>query len=456
MTQLVHTLRGRLFLLLLLFSVLPVTALGVWTLDQVEDSFEAATYRSLEAVTRAKAQALEQFVGDRQSEVEQIANLVAPQLDDLLATGRSLPDEENLPALEDGSPRSDAAPPQEAEGEEGSILIRPSRRPATQSAALEALQQRLSLILWRQERFEELLVIDLQGRVVASTYPAHNGRSAADLAYFVHGQGGTFLQPVFRSPITDRLSSVLSTPIQVPGQQTIGVLAARLNLSGFFDLVNDFTGLGATGEVLLGRIDQDRALLLAPTRHDPDAALELALDPSKGTGRPLDLAAQGRTGTGEAVDYREKEVFAAWEPVPSLDAGLVVKMDRDEAQKPVREAQLQILVLLGILLVAAILASVIAARGVVHPIVQLKRATDRISRGDFEVRLDDIRSRDEIGELARSFERMVAAIRYFRTRPAAGTPDEDLLEAEAREQAAAEAAARLDETAPERTERTGG
>jgi nitrogen fixation/metabolism regulation signal transduction histidine kinase len=53
------------------------------------------------------------------------------------------------------------------------------------------------------------------------------------------------------------------------------------------------------------------------------------------------------------------------------------------------------------------------ARAFVAPLRQLQAATERISRGDLDVSVD-IRSRDEIGDLADSFERMVAAIKFFR------------------------------------------
>ena len=61
----------------------------------------------------------------------------------------------------------------------------------------------------------------------------------------------------------------------------------------------------------------------------------------------------------------------------------------------------------------ALAASFQVSRLFVRPLKELQAATERISRGDFNVALD-IRSRDEIGELADSFDRMVAAIKFFR------------------------------------------
>jgi nitrogen fixation/metabolism regulation signal transduction histidine kinase len=65
------------------------------------------------------------------------------------------------------------------------------------------------------------------------------------------------------------------------------------------------------------------------------------------------------------------------------------------------------------LLVGVALVSLLAARALVQPLWELREAAEKISRGDFDVQLD-IPSRDEVGQLAESFQRMVAAIKFFR------------------------------------------
>ena len=60
-----------------------------------------------------------------------------------------------------------------------------------------------------------------------------------------------------------------------------------------------------------------------------------------------------------------------------------------------------------------IILSVVISKTLVTPLRELKEAADKISKGDLDVKLS-IRSRDEVGELADSCERMVAAIRFFR------------------------------------------
>ena len=282
----------------------------------------------------------------------------------------------------------------------------------------------LRLLLWDQSSFEELLVIDATGRVVVATFDGHEGRSAAELEYFRQGMKATFLQPVFRSPITEQLTMVIAAPIRSEEGKDLGVLAARLNLSRFFALIGDVTGLGRSGETVVGKLIGDELVFMAPTRHDARAALERTIPSDATTALPLQEAARGQSGRGAQLDYRQTRALAAWQHVPSLGWGLVVKLDHDEAMAAVTEARRTMLLISLVVVVLGILASFVAARALVKPLNDLKIAVERISKGDFAIELLP-HSADEFGELADSFERMVAAIKFFRERSEKLPPELD-------------------------------
>ena len=453
--------RTRLLVLLLLFAVVPVTGITLWNLAQLEAAFEEDAVESLRAIGYARADAIDQLMDDRRRDVELLASQLVPHLEQMGMANREAealeppetapaPLPAPLPELEDAqggepfaptatetpeagaSPEADAGAAESGEGAaesgEGAGASRPqasaraveieeARRQQAVAAEAEAkaeLYQALALILLDQKVFEELLVISEDGLVVASTYNRHEGKTADGLEYFQNGLKATFLQPIFLSPITDRLTMVISTPIRAPDTRVLGVLAARLNLTRFFRLINDLTGLGETGEIVVGKFSEGKVVFMAPTRLDANAALQRTVEIGSKQGRPLQEAARGLKGSGEhELDYRGVEVIAAWQPVPSLSWGLVVKIDYEEAMDPVHAVASQtLLVALGLLLMAVIAAYAVS-RELVRPLRTLKDAVDHISRGHLDVQLE-IRSSDEIGELADSFERMVAAIKYFR------------------------------------------
>lgn len=279
--------------------------------------------------------------------------------------------------------------------------------------AKEMLRKSLGLILWDQKEYEELLIIDIEGNVLVSTFDVHEGKSAKNIDYFQKGKGSTYIQNVFISPITEQLTMVVSTPIKDANQRIIGVLAARLNLMTFFRLIGDQVGLGITGETIVARKVESAFVFMAPTRHDADAALNRKIEVGADIFRPLQEAARGQTGTGATVDYRHVAVFAAWQHIPSLDWGLVVKIDQEETFKIVKEMRnTTIFLLVGILLIV-LLISALVSKALVAPLKELKVTADKISKGDLDVTLS-INSSDEVGDLADSFERMIAAIKFFK------------------------------------------
>lgn len=406
------TWRSKLVFLLLAFSLLPIGVLSLLQAESITKIFIESQLASLTALARAKAGAVEQFVQDRKTEVERIAPILAEELVTLQATNRATGDqpEEALPDLRDAEALQSSMP-EETVGV--APVVAESSGQTGAPEALSDLREKLGLILWDQSKFEELLIIDDQGKVIVSTHAPHEGKSAAELEYFKAGRGATYLQPVFISPITGRLSMVVSTPIRDPKSQTVGVLAARLNLGRLFQRVNDVTGLGKTGETVVGKRIDEEVVFMAPTRHDPAAALERKIARDAEGDRPLRDAVSGQSGSGERVDYRQRRVLAAWERIPSLEWGMVVKIDEDEVMLPVRQARRQLLVFALFLILAATICSILAARALLAPLNKLERAADQVSRGNLDIDLD-IHSRDEIGDLAESFERMIAAIRFFR------------------------------------------
>lgn len=426
------TLVAKLFILLVAFASLPGAGMAFWTLRQMTASRAESKLAAMEAVANAKAEAIERFIEYRRANVERIASMVAERVEVLReelegARDRVAPDE--LPDLEDG---------EELDGEPGTppagttSFEEPLAREATAAEAHARVRRMLGHLLWDRSEFEELLVIDGGGHVLVSTYDGHEDRDASSVEYFAQGLRGTYLQPVFLSPITERHTMVVSTPIYSDDREVIAVLAARLNLDHFFSLLTDTTGLGATGETIAAEEVEGVIVLRAPTRHDPGASPgdQLTID-----GLPVGNAARGESGLGRSRDYRGVDVLAAWRHIDSLGWGLVVKLDVDEAMAPVADLEQTLWVAFLVVVIVAALIAVVVAGTIVRPLRQLRSAADRISRGDMGVSID-IESRDEVGELAESFERMIAAIRFFREQGAgrAETDDEALqreIEAEA-------------------------
>lgn len=121
-------------------------------------------------------------------------------------------------------------------------------------------------------------------------------------------------------------------------------------------------------------------------------------------------------GWGATVAQGRATAFAPVEPLADLEIGL-----RDVHGRLA-------LVVVGIAVLAAVASAftgLLVARGVARPVLELSRAADQISLGDLDAKVG-VRSRDEIGTLAESIERMrtslKAAIERLRTRRATEAP----------------------------------
>jgi HAMP domain-containing protein len=427
----------KLLLLLTVAAVVPVGTMAYLLLEALEESHRRTTLTSLQGLATAKAGAIDQLTENRTRDVERIAGLLAPRVAALVDADAALDEQPvptaELPQLVDAQETQTEPPvPPTPIAEPETSPVPPARPSVPRDEALvqrrqdaqASLRRALGLMLWDQEDFEEIMVIDLDGRVMVSTYAPHEGHNAAGVEYFQGGRRATFVQPVFLSPITQRLTMVIASPIRDADARSLGVIAARLNLRGLFGLIADTTGLGESGETVVARHVGEELVFMTPTRNDPEAALGRHSRNDVGV-VALAQAARGHSGSGSMRDYRAQPVLAAWRPVRALGWGLVVKIDEVEAMRPVAEVRARTAQVSLAIVAIAVLAAVLVSRELVRPLRELKDATDRISRGDFGVRLA-IRSADEIGELADSFERMIAAIKFFREH--ARTPEEDPVE----------------------------
>lgn len=204
-------------------------------------------------------------------------------------------------------------------------------------------------------------------------------------------------------------AAFLVAPIYEKGV-LIGLLGAQMDTDIIYKLVQDYTGLGKTGETIIASQMGNSAVFVNPLRHDPDAAFNKEVDNGSDHEVPIQLAIQGKKGTGLFVDYRGEEVLAAWRYLPHLRLGMVVKQDTAEAYSPIyafrdRAFGIGLISIVGLICVAMFLSRTIS-----RPIGQLTQAAELMAGGDLSVQTK-IRTNDEIGDLGRCFNGMVLSTR---------------------------------------------
>ena len=194
-----------------------------------------------------------------------------------------------------------------------------------------------------------------------------------------------------------------------------GVLAFQLSTENIYRVALETSGLGTTGETVLAKsTNSGGALFVAPLRHDPQAAMQRKVD-LIAAATPMRYALSGRHGDGMAIDYSGRQGVAAWRYVPELRWGMVVKMDADEAFKPIyRQRQTLLQILLALILLAGA-AALYFGRRLVVPLKAFAQTADAAAQGDLAKRVAES-GLGEIGVLGRAFNHMAGNLQaLYRT-----------------------------------------
>ncbi len=210
---------------------------------------------------------------------------------------------------------------------------------------------------------------------------------------------------------TNEPAAFIAAPV-VKGGVVIGVVVLQMSNAEVYTVVNDYTGLGQTGETVVGSRVENDVVMVTPLRHDPSAAFRRRIPLGSEIEKALQQAAQRTPGQGIDTDYRGKPVIVAWRYLPSLRWAMVVKIDADEAFAPIVKQRKVVLIVGAITLVCVVVGALIVARSISNPILSLTRVVRSMSRGDLQQEVP-VTTNDEIGELGRAFNTMTADLRQL-------------------------------------------
>lgn len=210
-----------------------------------------------------------------------------------------------------------------------------------------------------------------------------------------------------------------------------GVLAMQLSSEELDNVMTgnrgwERDGLGKTGETYLVGLDKlmrtaSRLLLEDPERFAREAAEngtpedvieralaseDTALLQSMANSTSVSEALSGNTGVRTGYNYlgRNVKVLSAYGPLnlPGLRYAVIARIHESEAMAPVSRFARNIALSTGAIVLAVCLLALLFARILTRPVKQLAAAVDRVKGGELGIRVP-VTSRDEIGELASSF-----------------------------------------------------
>ena len=108
----------------------------------------------------------------------------------------------------------------------------------------------------------------------------------------------------------------------------------------------------------------------------------------------------------EVIDGRNERVIAVTESIKESVFGISVRMNYSEAFSDLLYFKKEMIVIITISVILIIIFSLFLSNSISKPIIQLSRLTEDISNGNYDKKIS-IRSNNEIGVLAKSFNKMV-------------------------------------------------
>lgn len=296
--------------------------------------------------------------------------------------------------------------------------------------------------------YADIVCTDNSGKIVAASNPALIGKNAREELWFKKALGGemrasvetnsqffqgysaVFAAPVFTQTILKQVKSAADAgskrgnmvdALEAWTPNTIGTIAAWINWSEIVDFVNSVSIQEGQKQskngyaMLMGR---DGLVLTQPYFEETPVIfrenfVKLGM-------RAAEKAAQGESGYSLEAghfgtpDFIGYAASAGYRDFKGFGWCLLVFQNAAEVLSPIRAIKFHTAGVSFLVVLAAGFVALFFATGISRPIEKLAEFTRAVGRGDFSHNAS-VRSQDEIGTLAASFNEMISNIKKVKT-----------------------------------------
>ncbi|MCP4578075.1 MAG: HAMP domain-containing protein [Deltaproteobacteria bacterium] len=136
-----------------------------------------------------------------------------------------------------------------------------------------------------------------------------------------------------------------------------------------------------------------------PYEYDPDK------DPDPSVIKLAKNMATGQTGWQE-YNFQDRKKVAAFAPIPIMNWSMAVTIPIEEFGREAQGIRTKVIQLVLLILLITLLGAFVLSYSLLRPVRRLVTATNRMAAGDLN-QMIPVKSSDELGDLTRSFNRMV-------------------------------------------------
>lgn len=378
------SIKNRLILLLILFTLLPFILLRIIAYPRIQSDLQEVLIRNLDGIGQKQAQLVTNWIHERMKNTRLIANNPL-----MIKCVKITKEDENYPDI---------------------------------VQYLETVRNEYG--------YKGVFISNDKGLVTIATEEEGVGNDISQTDYFNEAiQGKTFVSGIMPSeiPLVNEFGEkefgmptmFVSTPLKDKDGVIIGVVSVRVDVDSLNDLMLSLN-LGKTGETYLVSKDGYMVTESRFAAHLKEmglvkkrCALELRLinretgELTKGV-RACVSGSNGFDAKGYK-DYSGITVLGAWIWLPEFYLGVISEIDRDEGYGAAYNLNYIVSAVLLILALPFVLAAYFIGRKTSMPIIKLTEATEKMASGDLTQRVD-IKREDEIGILANTFNAMAKSL----------------------------------------------
>ncbi|UVS68330.1 sensor histidine kinase [Nitrososphaera viennensis] len=271
-------------------------------------------------------------------------------------------------------------------------------------AAVQAISEFDRLTRTKDTTYLAVRIADAGGNILVSTEKSGNEKAALSQEMIRRASIAPFYTITFDKELQIALLETVA-PVHRPadsGSAPIGFVSIVREPQTANSILTNKLFLGDTGELYLV---SENGLMITDSRFASDARYRQTIEAP-----PVQQCFDNGADVVGALytNYRGATVFGASNCDKNLGAVLVSEVERDEMFSPLRVLQYEFLSIAGVIIAAAGASAFFLSQSILKPLQRLRMTMRKVQAGDFEK--VDIARRDEIGELAASFNAMVEEI----------------------------------------------
>lgn len=373
----------KISLLILLLSLIAVTAISFFNYDFVVKTNHEKYKTSLSVIAENRAEYLNHYFDNA------AAALKILQASDVIKSGGTQP---SAPAADDlfalaGGPAEES-----------------SDAPMEEVVSSDAL---MDVLVKQKELFghEEIYITNNTGYIIKATDGKSGNLLDPDGITFEQAQRGTYFSMIWHDSVG--YHTYVAGSVEMPSATNL--ILIKLNLNESFKVFKDYKGLGETGELVLGQLNpiSGKIAIAAPLRTDetlkPFAATDKVVS---GIRNALD----GKAIQPKNKDYRGVEVLEVGKKLNHANLALLAKIDVKEADGDTGAIiRSQVYSGLGIVMIATLL-SMIFSRSLTKPLYGMRNKLGMVAQGILPESSDNYGS-DEFGQMGVKVDELVQTLK---------------------------------------------